>query len=229
MKASKEILTELQEIAPFLGRQGILRAPFATPAAYFEDFSDILMNRIRFEVVSTGEAPPGISPLDEIAEISPLLARLKNRNPYQVPEGYFNNQNTKIPVFENITSKIIALPGSTQTEFVVPRTKKISVPKRIVRYAAAACIVGLIGIAMYNITGHQTIDPINSLTSVSNLDMANFLDAADVHWTPDSSPSADIASADFNDNEIHELFSSVPDAELEQYSLSLPEEKRSVN
>lgn len=228
MKAPEEILTELQEIAPHLGRQGLLRAPYAVPAGYFGDFSDILMNRIRLEAISIGETPPGISPLDEIAEISPLLARLKNKNPYQVPEGYFK-QHTKIPASENITSKIIALTGSTQTEFVAPRTKKISVPIRIVRYAAAACIVGLIGIVTYNITGHKNIDPINGLMTVSYQDMANYLDADDIHWVPDISAPSETASVDFSDNDIHELFSSVSDTELEQYLPSLPDQKRNVN
>jgi hypothetical protein len=222
METRIQILTELQEFAPYLGKLQIFQVPYAVPAGYFEDFTEILMNRIRFEGTNFGESASDISAKDEISEISPLLASLKSRNPYQVPTGYFESLNTKMPVTENIPSKLVALPGSN-------KTRKISMPMRIVRYAAAACIVGLIGVVSFNITQHLKIDPVNGLTSVSDQDMANFLDAADVHWTPDNSPSTETASADFNDNEIHELLNGVPDAELEDYSLALPEEKRAVN
>jgi hypothetical protein len=222
MDTRTQILTELQEIAPHLGSQGIFQVPYAVPAGYFADFTEILMNRIRFETVGLGEPATAISSGDEISEISPLLASLKNKNTYQVPTGYFQSLNPKIPVPQNIPSKLAAISGSN-------RTKKISVPMRIVRFAAAACIVGLIGVVSFNLTHRLKIDPINSLTGISDQDMANFLDAADVHWTPDNSSASETASADFNDNEIHELLSGVPDVELEQYSQALPEEKRAVN
>jgi hypothetical protein len=222
METREQILTELLEIAPVLGGFGVFRVPYAIPGGYFEGFAEILMNRIRLEAAGYEEPVTGISSKEEIKEISPLLAGLRNKNPYQVPQGYFESLNLKIPVTENIPSKLVALPRSE-------KTRKISIPMRIVRYAAAACIVGLIGIVSFNITHRPIVDPINSLTSVSDQDMANFLDAADVHWTPDNTPATETASADFNDNEIHELLSGVPDVELEQYSPALPVEKRSVN
>jgi hypothetical protein len=42
--------------------------------------------------------------------------------------------------------------------------------------------------------------------------------------------SASITSAvEFSDSEIHDLFSTVPDDELQQYASALPEEKQTVN
>ena len=231
MEISNEILTELLEITPFLASKGITKVPYTVPAGYFGDFTEILMIRILFEASGFGK-PAGrnmaeISPLEEISGISPILAGLKDKNPYRAPEGYFEGLKAKIP--GGISSKVIEVSAPVHSKSIASHARQISMPMRIVRYAAAACIVGLIGIVAYNITGRQNIDPINSLTSVSELDMANFLDAADVHWTPDNSPAPEIASADFNENEIHELLSVVPDTELEQYSIALPEVKRSVN
>ena len=54
------------------------------------------------------------------------------------------------------------------------------------------------------------------LTTVSDQDMANYLDADDIHWTP-GIRFLETASVEFTDNDIHELFSNVPDEELEQY------------
>src|ERR1700682_5698347 len=118
METSKEILTELQEIAPFLGRSGIFRVPYAIPLGYFEDFAEILMNRIRFEMVGFGDqagsfrAKTEISSSEEIAEISPLLAGLQKKDTYQIPERYFESLHTKIPASETNPSKLVAIPGS---------------------------------------------------------------------------------------------------------------------
>lgn len=221
MEGRNEILTELLEIAPFLGKEGALKVPYVAPAGYFEDFADILMYRIRFEADGFGEINNVSSP-EEIAEFSPLLAGLKNKNPYQVPTGYFQNLNTKVRVVENIPTKLVTIPGSN-------RTRKISFPMKIVRYAAAACIIGMIGITTFNLTHHQISDPINGLTTVSDQDMANYLDIDDVHWTPDNTSSLETSTVNLSDNDIHDLLGSVPDVELEQYSLLLPEQKPSVN
>lgn len=221
MERRNEILTELLEIAPFLGRSGAFEVPYVLPAGYFEDFADILMYRIRFEKEGFGEIN-NISSTEEIAEISPLLAKLQNRNPYQVPAGYFQNLNNNVQRPENTNPKFVRVAGSN-------KTKKISIPMRIVRYAAAACIVGLIGITTFNLTHHQISDPINGLTTVSDQDMANYLDVDDVHWTPENPSSMETSTVNLSDNDIHDLLGSVPDVELEQYSLLLPEQKPAVN
>jgi hypothetical protein len=221
MESPDKILTELLEIAPFLGKAGVLRPPYAVPDGYFEDFADILMYRIQFEAEGFGEIKSVSSP-EEIAEISPLLAGLKNKNPYRVPVGYFESLNNNVQISENVPPKLTVVPQSN-------KKKKISIPMRIVRYAAAACIVGMIGITTFNLTHHQILDPINGLTTVSDQDMANYLDIDDVHWTPDNSSDLQTSTVDLSDNDIHDLLGSVPDVELEQYSLLLPEQKPSVN
>jgi hypothetical protein len=219
MESPNKILTELLEIAPLLGRTGVLRTPYTIPAGYFEDFAEILLYRIRFEAEGFGETKSVSSP-EEIVEISPLLAGLKNKNPYRVPPGYFERLNSNVQISENVPPKLFVVP---------PSRKKISIPMRIVRYAAAACIVGMIGITTFNLTHHQILDPIKGLTTVSDQDMANYLDLDDIHWTPDNSSDVQTSTVDLSDNDIHDLLGSVPDVELEQYSLLLPEQKPSVN
>jgi hypothetical protein len=221
MERQNEILTELLEIAPFLCRTGALQTPYVIPKGYFEDFADLLMSRIRFEKDSFAEIND-TSATVEIAELSPLLAGLKNKNTYEVPSGYFENLNTKIRGSEILSPKFTIVPQTN-------KSKKISIPMRIVRYAAAACIVGMIGITTFNLTHHQILDPIKGLTTVSDQDMANYLDVHDVHWAPDNSSDLQNSTVNLNDNDIHDLLGSVPDVELEQYSLLLPDQKPSVN
>ncbi len=219
METSKEILTELQEIAPNLGIIGMARVPYAVPGGFFEEFPESLMNRIRMESASSSEFNAGqqnaeVSPLLEIEEISPLLAGLKNKSTYQVPAGYFESLKTKIPALE--------------TKTFAPKTKRVPVfTLKFIKYAVAACLVALLGTAVFNLTYHKTTDPIKDLATVSDQDMANYLDSDDIHWTPGIAASS--ASLDFSDNDVHALLSTVSDDELEQYSAALPEENRNVN
>ena len=50
MERSNEILTEIQEIAPFLGKSSPAGNPYGLPAGFFENFPEILMHRIRLEI-----------------------------------------------------------------------------------------------------------------------------------------------------------------------------------
>jgi hypothetical protein len=223
METPKEILTELQEIAPHLGKEGFSSIPYMVPRGFFEGFAENLMRRIQISTGEYSESKAGqqiaeVSPLLEISEISPLLAGLKKKNPYQVPVGYFIELKSKAPALE--------------TQPVAAKSKPAPVFNiRFVKYAVAACIVALLGTAIFNLTYHKTTDPIKDLTTVSDQDMANYLDSDDIHWTPGIgiASSSETASVDFSENDIHDLLSSVPDDELEQYSTLLPEEKRNVN
>jgi hypothetical protein len=223
METSNEILTELQEIAPYLGKEGISSIPYMVPHGFFEGFAENLMRRIKADTAEYLESKAGqqiaeVSPLHEISEISPLLAGLIKKNPYQVPIGYFEELKLKVP--------------AQKMQAVASKSKPTPIFNiKFIKYAVAACIVALLGTALFNLTYHKTTDPIKDLTTVSDQDMANYLDSDDIHWTPgigNASPS-ETASVDFNENDIHDLLSSVPDDELEQYSTLLPDDKRNVN
>ena len=223
MEARNQILTELQEIAPLLCQEDPSRVPYAVPSGYFTDFPDLIRFRIRLEPGGYTENASG-----EISEISPLLSGLRNKMTYQAPAGFFESLHAKIPS-EN-TRPVVPLVNTASDSKSLQGKKVISLPMRVVRYAAAACIVGLMGIATFNITHHRNItDPILGLTAVSDQEMANYLDADDIHWTPGVTSPAETASVDFSDEDIHDLFKGVPDVELEQYILALPEQKGTVN
>jgi hypothetical protein len=219
METSKEILTELQEIAPNLGKTAISKVPYAVPNGFFEGFVEGLMIRIQREAAAYSEYDDGqqnaeVLPHLEIEEISPLLAGLKNKNTYQVPAGYFETLKAKITVAD---SKPISIKTKEAPVFNL----------KFVKYAVAASIVVLLGTAVFNLTYHKITDPIKDLGTVSDQDMANYLDSDDIHWTPGIANSS--ASIDFSENDVHDLLSTVTDDELEQYSATLPEEKRNVN
>lgn len=220
MEMHREILTELQEIAPILGKGGITPLPYRVPKEYFNDFAEILMIRIRLDVADrSDEVVSGqegiVSPLQEISEISPLLAGLQGKNPYHAPSGYFEKLTLNLLQSEPVLMPVADFNHKKNSG---SQGKLISfVSGKVFRYGIAACVVALLGIFLLNRTREgNPIDPISSLTSVSAQDMANFLDADDFHWTPGVSPS-ETASVDFSEGDIHALFSNVSDEELEQY------------
>lgn len=219
MQARTQILTELQEIAPFLGENDCPLPPYRVPAGYFSDFAEILMIRVQLEnSLDTKTAA------EEISGLSPLLAGLARTQSYQVPQGFFESLQTRIPEKVQVSTKRVVMKP------VAANRRVLSMPMRLVRYAAAACIVAGIGIATFTITHSPKItDPILGLATVSDQDMANYLDVHDVHWTPGVSSNTSTAGVDFNDDDIHDLLRGVPDIELEQYSATLPEQKGTVN
>lgn len=245
MERSNEILTEIQEIAPLLGKSGPARNPYTLPVGFFENFPEILMLRIHMdsaEGLETGKKITDISSPQEMIEISPLLAGLQHRATYQVPEGYFESLNTMISdsgvLYENASLTPEFAPvvqiSSGKIANIYPETKdsgknKVFNFSRVLKYSVAACVIALLGLTLFNLNHRNVTDPINGLTTVSDQDMANYLDADDIHWTPGVSSTSETASVEFSDNDIHELFSNVSDDELEQYVPSLPLNKGTVN
>jgi hypothetical protein len=237
MERSNEILTELQEIAPVLGESSALRMPYSLPAGYFEGLTRILMERIRLEGYSQTEITRDnqeMSSRQEIAEISGLLAGLQQKNPYRVPEGYFQSLNHPIPQSAG-DSKVVPIESRKELEKQTAIHAEQKTPvfnfSRVLKYAVAACIVALLGLNLFTLTyqNNRFTDPISGLTTVSDQEMANYLDADDIHWTPGLGASSGTASVDLSDNDIHELFSNVGDDELEQYLPPLSIEKGTVN
>lgn len=245
MERSNEILTEIQEIAPLLGKSSPPGNPYDLPAGFFENFPEILMRRIHLEIavnIETGKKIPEISSTEEITDLSPLLAGLQKKTTYQVPEGYFESLDILITSSGMLSDKEFRGPESAPVMSIVSGTiadlnteSKGAVKNkhfnfsRVLKYSVAACIVAMLGLTLFNMNRLSVSDPLNGLTTVSDQDMANYLEAGDIHWTPGVTSSSETASVEFSDNDIHELFSNVSDAELEQYVPLLPLNKGSVN
>lgn len=84
----------------------------------------------------------------EAPELSPLLTALQKENPYHIPESYFNEQ------------RIDLLPLRTD--------KKVFKMAHAIKYAAAACIAGLIATSFF-ITHQRETVPAATVTEASNI------------------------------------------------------------
>ncbi len=203
MERLNEIEAELSGISPVLGKSRITILPYAVPAGYFDHFAENLLQKIRMAEIEDPDA--------ELIALSPLLAGLNRKTPYRIPAEYFNEFSTDTASFRHTEPKLVRMGSG----------------RRVMKYALAAMVTGLIATAAFFAFNHSGTDPLKELSDVSSQDIANYLDAHDVHWVPGTSVQG--ASADFNDNDISDLLSNVSDSELEQYLPDLPEEKQGTN
>ncbi len=88
---------------------------FELPKDYFKTFGIQLMNKIH--TVQSVD--------DELSEMAPGLISLRTKNPFTIPKGYFDTNVIEAPIRKTKLAGIIQM-------------------KNILRYAAAACIIGLI-------------------------------------------------------------------------------------
>jgi|GEM_PF-711176 len=93
---------------------------YTVPEGYFEHFSDNLMALIG--------AP--VNAADELGSLSPLLAGMRDAQPFSVPEGYFGNE---------------ALAQKAKAQRQAPRTAEHPAVRSIkwARWAAAAAVVAI--------------------------------------------------------------------------------------
>lgn len=89
------------------------------PEGYFENFADHMLDMVKKEDVSY-----------ELASISPFLQNIPKNNPYEIPEGYF--ENNKNLLAEKVTAKPMA------------KVVKLFDQKAKIRMAAAAVCIGLL-------------------------------------------------------------------------------------
>jgi len=211
MERSNEILTELLEIAP--GLKNLRTSPYNVPQGYFDDFMVVLKQRIFREHTAHPEEQDAAA---ETYALSPLLSSLRDKQTYSIPDGYFEDLEKKIP-FEIPVDKLetILRPVPAPAAAIPNLSKRPSGLLKFARYAAAACIVAMLGITALKLSVSRNVDPITSLKSVSDSDMANYLDNDDVHWNP--GPAGETVMMDLSDNDIHELLNGVSDAELQNY------------
>ena len=168
---------------------------------YFDSFPSKMI-----DIVKAGEE---VSVSEELATLSPLLSSIKRETPYTVYEDYFENLNS--------------LPANKQEAKVVSFYK----PKSWLRYAAAALVIGIIGLSgiwFYN--QNSIIDPVDDpyawvkekTKSISNDDLESFIELANI----------ETSAINININnpvktaEMNELMKDVPEAEINEFLNQTP-------
>ena len=180
---------ELEFLSPVLG-QIEKKNPFTSPAGYFDEFSD--------NVVAGVQAIEFVN--EELENLSPVMLSLKEKNVYQVPEGYF----------EDLADVVLKKTKQQPAKVVA-----IGFGKKILRYAAAAIVIGIIATGSYfyfkpvpAITG-TTPD----LAKVTTEEIENFVNNNSIALADTTT----VISEDINEEDGKDLLADVSDEELQQY------------
>jgi hypothetical protein len=212
---------------------------YEVPPGYFDQLAGTILNRVK--------AAKAATPVDELAILSPLLSRIAKTSPFSAPEGYFNDLPDNVvsgvqaiefvnEELENLSPLMVSLremsvyetpahyfeqlPGKILAKVQQQPAKVISVSfrHRVMRYAMAAVVTGIIATASYMFFKPSTkntegVDP-EKVAQVPDQEMENFL-------TDNTVALADAGTVVTNDSisetDSKDLFANVSDDELQSY------------
>ena len=197
-----------------------ISGPFMVPDGYFEELSANILNKIRENEVESARS--------ELEKISPLLAQIERKNPFEVPTGYFDNLDIQSPItsIQKQTARVISMGGR----------------KKWLNYAAAAVITAFLAGAIYlysTISGNDIPVSSQPLASVEKLEndslkvspeaLSSFLDESDglveseVFEMDVDSIGQNLAILEINELEIRTILEGLPDDAISQYISENPD------
>jgi hypothetical protein len=214
--------------------------PYEVPQGYFESFASNILKRIKADEAETAK--------EELEVLSPLLSALSKKNPFSTPEGYFEDLTDNAVSgamaidfvnveLENLSPLMNSLKGKNVYEVpagyfeqlpqqVLERAKKqpaktvsMNFTRRVLRYAAAAVVAGLIITAawLYMGRGGDKIDPaIVVIENVSDEALQDFIENQTVN--PAETAVITSANTEMNADDLQEMLADVSDDELIKYA-----------
>lgn len=188
---------ELEILSPLLSQIG-KKMPFSTPAGYFNEVGE--------------NAIAGAQAIDlvniELENLSPLMQGLKRIMVYEVPAGYFNQ-----------------LPGEVMKAIKAQQPAKVvsmSFTRKVLRYAAAAVVAGIIVTAGWMYLGKGPVvdgkpdAEIAKLDSLSDETLQKYLE----NQTPTPAETAIAATTSVEEldaNDMKDMLADVTDEDLQVY------------
>ena len=171
MEKRTEIQEELQSLSPLLAGMDKVNV-FTVPQGYFESISPTVLscinegeNKLPSAVQNTPEVPQGYfdsfagsvldkiktleNPAEELKSLSAVIASASKENIFEVPTGYFG----QLP--QSILQKV--KPAQAKVAYM-QRSKSI------MRYAAAAVIIGVMALGVYKYAN----TPVNQNDDINN-------------------------------------------------------------
>jgi hypothetical protein len=178
--------------------------PFTVPEGYF--------NEVPENIVAGAKAIEFVN--EELENLSPLMTGLKAKQVYTAPEGYFDN---------NARAILQKIKGQQPAKVISP-----GFGKKMMRYAAAAAITGIVlvtGYVMNKKTDQASIDTAAVITldssrvaGISDQAIEDFLNTNTVSIADTSIvPGTDTSSDDLTEKESRDLLANISDEELQQY------------
>jgi hypothetical protein len=239
MENRNTILNEVKEISPVVAQVGF-QLPYEVPAGYFEGLAAQVLARVKANEAATAK--------EELEVLSPLLSGLSKKNPFSTPEGYFEELtdnavsgaraidfvNVELenlsPLMNSLKDKNVyeapagyfaQLPAQVlqKAKSQPAKVVQMNFTRRVLRYAAAAVVAGLIITAawLYMGRGSSTIDPaLAGIEEVSDVALQDFIENQTVN--PSETSVIASANADLVAEDLQEMLADVSDDELIKYA-----------
>jgi hypothetical protein len=217
--------------------------PYQVPQGYFENLPAAILNRLKATVADNAT--------DELEILSPVLSQLSKQMPFSTPAGYFEelgenavagaqaidfvngalenlppllNDLKTVQVYEVPAGYFEQLPGQVLNAVKAQQPAKVvsmHFTRRVIRYAAAAVVAGLIITAGWfflsnNKGGKLPPDQIAQLDSISDDVLQKYLE----NQTPtpaETALAATTAVEEMDANDMKDMLADVTDEDLQQY------------
>ena len=215
--------------------------PYAVPSGYFESLAEAVLAKIKRQ---------NLSPVSEIAELSPLLAGLSKKMPFSIPDDYFQTsiENLPLAAFENEESAMLSfigkempydvpagyfenLPVQLLSKVAGTNAKVVPFRRKVVRLMAAAVVIGVMavaGIFYFTKGGTDTnnnttpTDVAVELKKVSTEELDEFIKSADINLTDETTQ---VTAKNTMKPKEAKIFRDVTDEELKAFLEQLPVEE----
>jgi hypothetical protein len=228
MEPRQNIIRELNEAGIALPGE-LVATPYAVPLGYFEAFADAVLARLRRDEAR-----------EELEAISPLLASLSRKMPFEVPQGYF--EAAPLPVETSLLDGLsrempYAVPAGYFESLpdallrrVAPKAKVVAMrPVRWMRMAAAAVVATAMAIGSWlythpapSLTANPQAWVQKRLNGVPDSALDKFIQTADpVHGN-------EVAQSQQPKNDVRQLLRDVSDNEMEAFLDQVPADDESL-
>ncbi len=191
---AKDANEELELLSPALNQISKTN-PFTVPDGYFSELPE--------NVVSGVQAVAFVN--EELENLAPWMTALKQKNVYTVPQGYFDTlSDTILAKAKHQPAKVISF----------------NFTKRIIRYAAAAVVVGVMAIGAWIMLkpSQQVVVAKNSVDTIVSPKLKTFTDEDIQNFVNNNGASlADVTTGDITTDDTKVLFADISDDELQQY------------
>ncbi len=246
MNSRNAIQNELREMNSSLPFD-IKEPVFNVPESYFENFASSVLACVKGEQAVTAA--------EEIQQLSPILAAIPKKMPYDAPENYFSGVADELPILvkPDTLPSVLAhhdkkmpygvpdgyfdnLPGTIMTKVNKPKAKVIALnSRRWMRIAAAAMIIGIIAIGgILYFRSQETIDPnehprawiARELKGVSKKDLDEFIKTVGINASRDMAQKDNSQS---NGSEVRKLLQDVSAREIDAFLDAIPTDDKDIS
>jgi hypothetical protein len=196
---------EIAALSPLLSGLN-KKMPFHTPEGYFTDLTD--------NAVSGAKAIDFVN--EELENLSPVMASLKGKQVYEAPADYFD----QLPGLLLDRVKAVQQPA---------RVVSMSFGRKVMRYAVAAAVVGIVAMSAWWIVGNSdkgvtpSSDPMAQnekpvapdVSKVSDDELQSYLE--DQTTLPPADMLAVNTKTDIGANDMKDMLTDVSDEEIQKY------------